>query len=220
MLSTQEIPYSVEDFNYSLTSGLLDRIDTLGPDLSGAYRYYENRVNNGNLISKDEADVFSVVRSIFDDSISIHDIGGGIGSLAMLFAFYGHQSVNIERNRKRVEAADGVWSTLPKRYEQVQSNFSTINSEFPLVSDEPMDVSNTIAVITNLIGTITDTTQLAMIKRLRDYRGVVLDTQKFCCARETQAEYDTLNATFESYGFTKITVVLDLGSQGRYVSYS
>lgn len=220
MHSTQETTYSIEDFNYSLTTCLLDRIKIHGTIESGAYRYYENRVGKGGLISELEFDVFSVVRNQFGDSVSIHDIGGGIGSLAMLFAFYGYHSVNIERDRRRAKAAEEIWDALPKIYEQFHNKFSVINSEFPLTLDEPMDVSNTVAVITNLVGTIPDATQVAMIKRLRDYRGLILDTQKFCCARATQLEYETLDAMFKSYGFTKSTVVLDLGTQGRYVSYS
>ncbi len=195
---------------------LKQRIDDLGVTDSGAYNFYFARIDRNKLTSDTEIRLRDLILKSVDNIRSIHDLGAGIGSLAMSFASVGIKAVAIEREERRFKAMQAIHAAIAKEYPEVAEKFKLLFAPFPSESVKANIDSMTIAIATNFIATITPAQQLEIIQSMADYSTAFIDVQRFCEKRCTHEEYQDLINTFLENGFTNAEEVLDLGNGGIY----
>src|SRR5262249_31637656 len=81
------------------------------------------------------------------------------------------------------------------------------------VSD--LDVSESLAILTDFVGSHSPREHVRLCHGLARYRYVVMDVQRFCSKRDSEAEQDQLIQELAKCGLSVKEEVADLGGMGR-----
>ncbi len=196
----------------------LMRRTMLGPDASGVTGSYASRAEAGALIQKAEAVCADLVAARFADAAAVHEIGCGLGVLTALLAARGFTALGIEQNAARAETAEAIGKAVALQNAKQTGKATYLHGQFPLAVRG--DLSKSIAVLTNLLGTASPERQAQVIKGLLRYRTVVVDVQRFYDRRSEAGEIDALVKQFREVGFKPPENGSDLGADGRYMIFT
>lgn len=194
---------------------LSERIRLLGIAKSGAYEHYNLQLSNGFPIPAGELEVLDLVRRKWPSFRSYHEIGSGLGTLPLMLAYDGFASVGIERDEGRHLTATAILREVSTDLPHIESNCRLIGAAFPdAVAD--LDVSDSMAILTDFVSTQTPRDYVRLCKRLAQYRYVLLDLQRFCVKRDTKDEQARLIEELAAYGLSPCGDDIDLDSEGYY----
>jgi capsular polysaccharide transport system permease protein len=194
---------------------LRERIGLLGVDRSGAYEHYNLKLELGLPIPPYEIAIVDLVTSRLPRLRSYHEIGSGLGTLPLMLAYEGLPSVGIERDERRHLTATTILRDLSARFPQIENGCRLIGANFPeAVTD--LDVSDSMAVVTDLMSTQSPQEYARLCRGLAQYRYVLIDLQRFCISRTSTGEYRQLIAELQSQGLLPCEEVLDFGGGGYY----
>lgn len=192
-----------------------ERIRLLGINRSGAYEHYNLQLENGFPIPPGELAICDLIRSQLSNLRSYHEIGSGLGTLPLMLAHDGFAAVGIERDERRHLTALAISRELSTEFPQVEQNCRLIGAAFPdAVAD--LDVSDSVAIFTDFVSSQAAADYIRLCRTLSRYRYVLLDLQRFCKKRDSEAEQDQLVEELASYGLVPRTEIIDLESQGYY----
>lgn len=192
-----------------------ERIRLLGVARSGAYEHYQLQLSNGFPIPPGEAAILDLVRRRLPDLRSYHEIGSGLGTLPLMLAHDGFASVGIERDERRHLTATAILRELSADLSTIESNCRLIGAAFPdAIAD--LDVSDSMAILTDFVSSQAPKDYVRLCRGLAQYRYVLMDLQRFCTKRESQAEQERLLEELAGYGLLPCDEIIDLGGAGYY----
>ena len=184
----------------TVASVLEARIERLGPRGSGAYEHYSGLLRRGFPIPAYDLAALDIVRRHVPRLPSYHEIGSGIATLPFLLALNGFRACGIERNPRRHASAVAIWQELARKSGVAAADCRLLRGSFP-DAVKRLDVSQSIAIVTDLIAPQTAEQRLSILAGLRRYRFVLLDLQRFCVKREERDEQLALLAELRAQGF-------------------
>jgi capsular polysaccharide transport system permease protein len=194
---------------------LSERIRLLGVARSGAYEHYQLQLSNGFPIPPGEAAILELVRQRFPQLRSYHEIGSGLGTLPLMLAHDGFASVGIERDERRHLTATAILRELSAHLLNIESNCRLIGAPFPdAIAD--LDVSDSMAILTDFVSSQAPQDYVRLCRALAQYRYVLIDLQRFCSKRDSQAEQERLVEELAGYGLAPRDETIDLGGAGYY----
>ncbi|MGD9880572.1 MAG: hypothetical protein AB7F22_27905 [Reyranella sp.] len=192
-----------------------ERIRLLGVARSGAYEHYQLQLSNGFPIPPGEAAILDLVRLRFPQMRSYHEIGSGLGTLPLMLAHDGFASVGIERDERRHLTATAILRELSEHLPSIESNCRLIGAAFPdAIAD--LDVSDSMAILTDFVSSQSPQDYVRLCHCLARYRYVLVDLQRFCIKRDSEAEQERLIEELTSYGLSPRDETIDLGGAGYY----
>ena len=210
-------PLSVDELDKSAVVTMSERIAALGETESGAYGFYKVRVDREQMITRYEREL---VDSVFDRDpqiAEIHDIGAGLGSIAIAVAAKGVRAVMLEYDRRRAAAANVIISNMEKTWPSMAGRLSVAQGSFPeTVPKRHKKRGQFAAIATNVMGTLPSEIEDKMIAGLTQYDVVYIDVQRFCVSRKTEDEIDGLLARISAAGLTSQELLVEFGDFGRY----
>lgn len=201
------------------TQLLRKRMEEMGETESGAYPYYAVRVNRGRLINPAEIELLNYIIEREKEISSIHDIGAGIGTLAIAFAAAGIEAVAIERDERRLKAMNAIVDDLRERYPKTVAKVSALHAPFPDPAIAAIRKPDTVAVAANFIASMTEELQQQIVAGFAEYPTIYIDAQRFCISRSTQEEYDRMERWLLDSGFSSGEKILDLGVNAQFYRF-
>jgi capsular polysaccharide transport system permease protein len=204
-----------EVIRHTTVQVLGERIRLLGVARSGAYEHYQLQLANGFPIPPGEGAILELVRRQFPDLRSYHEIGSGLGTLPLMLAHDGFASVGIERDERRHLTATAILRELSADLPNIESNCRLIGAAFPdAIAD--LDVSDSMAILTDFVSSQAPKDYVRLCRGLAQYRYVLMDLQRFCAKRESQAEQERLVEELAGYGLSPRDEIIDLGGSGYF----
>jgi hypothetical protein len=203
--------------NAMLIEVLKARLDTMGEKESGLYYFYKARLDRKELFPPQERKLIDVVIERFDQSWTVHDIGAGIGTMALGFAIKGHDSYAIERDRRRAAAMAAMKKALCGDFPAISMRFHILNVAFPShVVAEAVVPNRTLGIVSNLVGTSSQQEQGNFLATLVRYPAAIVDVQRFGIARPQEREWKEVVRRLEQLSGEAWELVSDSGAQGKY----
>lgn len=192
-----------------------ERIRLLGVARSGAYEHYQLQLSNGFPIPPGEAAILDLVKRRFPQLRSYHEIGSGLGTLPLMLAHDGLASVGIERDERRHLTATAILRELSAHLPHIESNCRLIGAPFPdAIAD--LDVSDSMAILTDFVSSQAPHDYVRLCRGLAQYRYALIDLQRFCSKRDSQAELEQLVEELAGYGLSPCDGTIDLDAAGYY----
>lgn len=192
-----------------------ERIRLLGVARSGAYEHYQLQLSDGFPIPPGELAILDLIRWRFPQLRSYHEIGSGLGTLPLMLAHEGFASVGIERDERRHLTATAILRKLSADLPNIESNCRLIGAPFPdAIAD--LDVSESMAILTDFVSSQAPQDYIRLCRGLAQYRYVLVDLQRFCSKRDSQAEQEQLVEEFAGYGLSPCDEIIDLGGAGYF----
>jgi len=223
LTSFNDVTDQIDAVDLSATNALTQRISEMGVMDSGAYNFYNVRAERKRLTIPLELKVRDLILEMAAefDFDNIHDIGAGIGTLAMSFAAKGVPAVAVERDSRRHAAMVAIHEAVGVSHSDVASLFTPLLAAIPSAEVEAARSRNgSVAVITNFVATIPADIQLEIISALSEYVFAIIDVQRYCETRMTPEDYASVVTMFLDNGFDNAEKVLDLGSEGVYYRFT
>ncbi len=210
-----EVSVATEVVRQTTIKVLGERIRLLGVNRSGAYEHYNVLLSAGFPIPVYETAILDLVKRRLPKLRSYHEIGSGLGTLPFMLAHDGFAAVGIEQDERRHLTAIAILRELGKELPCVESNSRLIGAQFPDAIND-LDVSDSMAILTDIVGSRTPAEYSRLCRGLTRYRYVLLDLQRFCEKRETTDEQRKLVQELVSYGLVPCPEVIDLDGWGYY----
>jgi hypothetical protein len=160
------------------TAAIRNRIAEFGVDASGAERHYAMMSERGSVLPKHDLRAAHILFSLFGNRHPVHEIGAGIGVLPLLLAALGISTLGIESSLRRYEACVAVAAYVDRNWDGPLAPHSYLPGRFPHCVDG-RELSDTVAVITDLSCSVTAEERRELIKGLRNYAAVLLDIDRF-----------------------------------------
>ena len=197
-----------------------DRIERMGVTESGAYNFYQARVNNQTLITDMEASLAQRIVALDPGLQQAHEVGAGVATLSIAMAACGVRTHAIERETRRFEALEEVFIALNAAEPDIGEQLTAAKELFGYKEEEADLRARSVVVATNIIATLTDEQKDFILRGIKQYRYAIIDVQRFLVMRNTPAEHEELFASLVKDGFSTPVPVLDHGMAGRYYAIS
>jgi hypothetical protein len=207
----------IDAINAILIEALQSRLARMGDLHSGLYNFYKNRLERGDLFPMQERKLVDVLAERLNSSWTVHDIGAGIGTLALAFSARGYNSYAIERDRRRVAAMQEMKEALSIRFPAVAAHFHILKAAFPsAVTAQTVVSGRTVGVVTNLVATLSRQEQDDFLDSLVQYPAAVIDVQRFGISRLADSEWTEVVRLIESKSRRPWELISDSGANGKY----
>lgn len=179
---------------------MTERIAKLGVARSGAGEHYAQLVKSGNGIVDHDVAAARFLLGQFGTTREVHDIGSGIGSLALLLAAMGVSVVGIESQAARYQACIAAHRLFKEKWDRPAASLRFVQGRFPkCVSDA--DLSDKVAVLMGFIASVAAPERRSIIAGLRRYAGVLIDTYRFLTPLKQEEDQERLLMEFQKAGF-------------------
>lgn len=179
---------------------MTERIAKLGVSRSGAGDHYAHLIKSGKGIVEHDIVAARFLVGRFGTSREIHDIGSGIGSLALLLAAMGVSVVGTESQVARYQSCLAALELFKEKWDRPAASVRFVQGRFPqCVADA--DLSDKVAVLTGFIATVSASERASIIAGLRRYAGVLIDTHRFLTPLKQEEEQERLLSEFQKAGF-------------------
>jgi len=192
----------------------LERMETLGVEGSGAYNFYAVRLRRGSLFSDYELALAKALLAWPKSPKIVHEIGGGLGGLALLLGALGFQATCLEVDRKRFAAAEALLDALRAVVVDLPHRCRLINARFP-VADGNLPAAGAVALITNLVFTTTQEEKTEILAGLKTYPYAVIDVDRFLTYCKDSEERPARLQEFSNAGLVG-EPFLDLGASACF----
>lgn len=198
---------------------LRHRLERVGLDASGAYNFYNVRVQRSELFLNYELALARALLSHGTKFRQVHEIGSGFGQLMFLLGWNGFETVGFESDRKRAKTARDLKGILALVDPELTKNVQLLEAEFPSPA-APRPEAQSLLLTTNLVATRTVPQQLVILGEMRKYPYVLVDVQRFFELRVDETAQQQTLALFAEGGFKKPEPFLDLGNSGKYYLFT
>lgn len=198
---------------------LRHRIERFGIEKTGAYNFYNVRLQKGELFSDYEIALARKLMSCELKLDCIHEIGSGYGQLVFLLGWNGFETLGFEFDRPRAQLARDLRQILALTDPQRTDNIQLFEGLFPSRDVSPPE-PNSLILTTNLVTTLTDAQQIAIIEAMRQYSYVLVDIQRLFEKRVDEGAQQAALVLFSKAGFNDPELFLDLGASGRYYLFT
>jgi hypothetical protein len=188
------------------------RMAQLGVDASGAFRFYEYRLQSGRVFSECELMVAQAITAQGLAIDEIHEIGCGWGQLVFLFAWHGYRTTGFELDNKRFAGASYLHRIL-MRIDEERAGRATIRNEFFPPARPP--APRCLALATNLVTRHPSFVEEQILWGLRRYRYAVIDIDRFCYQRRPDERPAFLSRAGDA-GLVDRGLLCDAGADGQY----
>lgn len=175
------------------------RLETLGPDGSGAYNFYAERLARGTIFSDYDLALARALLAWRGAPRRAHEIGGGFANLSLLLTVLGFDTVCLEFDLRRFDAACALLRDLAGAFPGIEGRCRLVNQRFPLPPYDPPP-AGAVALITNLVATTEPEAKAAMLEALKTYRWAIIDIDHFLIVRRTDDERGACLAELASAG--------------------
>ncbi len=165
----------------------LRRLESMGEEESGAYRFYSTRLRRGTILSDYEIALAGALVDWPGAPRRIHEIGGGFGSLCLLLALLGFKCICLEVDDRRFAAAEALRDGLTEAFAEIRDGYQVLNERFPLARGA-LPAAGAMAVITNLVFTTSAEAKAEILEGLRDYDRAIIDVDRFLTPCETSEQ--------------------------------
>ncbi len=216
--SDVEVPWAAR-LHDLLIPVLRHRLERSGIEASGAYNFYNVRVQNGEIFANYELALCRALLSYSSKIRQVHEIGCGFGQLMFLLGWNGFKSVGFESDRARAKTARDLKAILDLIDPEFTGNVQLLEAEFPATA-APRPDAYSLLLTTNLVATRTLPQQLAILGEMRKYPYVLADIQRFFELRMDVADQQKTLDLFAQAGFKEPELFLDLGASGRYYLFT
>jgi len=152
------------------------RLEEMGLDASGSYRFYAERIAQGTLFAGCE---IALVERLLADPESpqrFHELGGGFGTLSWLLGASGRQVTCFEYDRRRYVGAVALLNELVRSRRMLARRIKIARLAFP--PPEP-PASGIWLLATNMVATFRGEERERLLARLGDYDRAVIDMDRF-----------------------------------------
>lgn len=198
---------------------LRHRLERVGVETSGAYNFYNVRVQRGELFLNYELELARALVPYAGKFRQIHEIGSGFGQLMFLLGWNGFETLGFEVDRKRAKTARDLEGILDVIDPELSKNVQLLEAEFPSLA-APRPEAHSLLLTTNLVATRSLPQKLVILGEMRKYPYVLADIQRFFELRIDEAgQRETLDL-FTQGGFREPELFLDLGASGRYYLFT
>lgn len=198
---------------------LRHRLERVGLHASGAYNFYNVRVQRSELFLNYELELARALVPHAGKFRQVHELGSGFGQLMFLLGWNGFETVGFESDRQRAKTARDLKGILDLVDPELTKNVQLLEAEFPSPA-APRPEAHSLLLTTNLVATRTLAQQLVILGEMRKYPYVLADIQRFFELRLDPAEQEKTLALFARAGFSTPEPFLDLGNGGRYYLFT
>jgi len=199
-IGVNDLPF----FDGYLYRVMLDMLRKDGPDASGLYNYYENRVIHGQCaLSPYDRMLFEYVLDSFDrvERRIVH-AGIGLGTLTSALATAGYSVAGIEQDGQRLRGAGQLHAALAQAWPDAGERYELIAGQYPkVVEGTPWLTPTTLLIFTNCGAGWSDELTTQIIDSFTTVGDVILDARLFGITRDDEKDRQTLIERIKSRGF-------------------
>ena len=187
----------------------------LGGEASGVTGFYAPRAQQRELLQPSEVLCAHFVQTHLANARTVYEIGCGLGLLSTLLALRGVPAIGVERNGARLATAEKIAQKVIHGAKAPR----WVKGSFPKALRGESDLTSSVALVTNLLGSATPEQQQSFISGLVDFGAIIIDTQRFYERRATASQVDDLCRRFLQVGFDKPRLAFDLGPDGHFLLF-
>lgn len=188
-----------------ILAAMRERLQRLGQDESGFFRYYSGRVQAWQGLSGAERALYSHLRT----RARVVHAGVGIGTLAVALARVGVPCLGFEQDERRYAAALDLKATVAP-----DAPYELRHGSFPAALRRGDRVRDATLLFTDFNYGWSDAQTEAAIVATRRFPRTILDLRQFGCLRDEPAERAALARRLEAGGLR--LEELDLGVEGAF----
>ncbi len=209
----------VRSINALASAVCLERIDAMGAKASGLTGFYGGRAREGQLLQPSEVLCAEFVRRHLPRAKAAHEIGCGLGLLSLLLSRRGLAAVGYERNGARLATGQAIAAAHGGSAAASAAPLRLLKGVFPKAARREPGLADSVALVTNLLGSASLEQQRAFVAGLAAFGAVVIDVQRFYERRMSEAQIAGLTAMFAASGFSPPKLAFELGSDGRFLLF-
>lgn len=207
----------VETINRVSSRVAAERLAQMDAEAAGITGFYGLRAREGTLLQPSEVLCAAVLSNHMTGVRGAVEIGCGLGVLSILLASRGVDIVGLERNRARLNSAQAIAAAVRVELGPVGRRPKLARGAFPKALRRAPDLSQHVALVTNLLGSATEEQENAFIAGLTRFGAVLIDPTRFYRRRTTSTEIAELLSRFAATGFGPPRPAFDLGADGRFM---
>jgi hypothetical protein len=196
--------------------GFIDRrIEKMGVDEGGLYRFYAQRAAEGRAFSNYDVPVAKFILEKACGFTTYIEAGPGLGQLVALLAAHGLPTIGVEHDTRRFLAMRDLLATLP------EAKLATaVEGEFPGAVRERIGPSS-LVIFTGFNSGGTQVDEDRVLAGVAEAGALVMDLSRFCYLRHAPGELDLLARRVEASGFSAPEEVFAFNAvpQGRIVCF-
>jgi hypothetical protein len=204
----------------SLTDLLLPmmryRVQRLGAGLSGAYNFYQARLEADRVFADYEIQLAGEIIERLGPIDHIYEIGCGWGQLVFLLAWCGYATTGFEIDTRRYNGARVLQGVLRQIDEDRGALAQVRHEAFPPL-DAP-ELNRNLVISTNLVVGSPRLVEEHMMWGLRKYRYAIVDVDRFCRPRRPD-ERAAFIACLEQTGLRNAGLFYDAGAGGHFYAF-
>lgn len=197
------------------TAAVTARVAAMGQDESGAEAHYATLAARGSVLPRHDIRAAQILLRLFGTHRPVHEIGTGIGTLPMLLAALGITATGIESSERRYAACRAVTAHIAAQWPGALASWDIIHGRFPFCMEDWV-LSETVAVTTDIVGTMNLERRADFIAGLRRYGAALIELDRFIQRSQGEAARRALAAEFQAAGWPAIYDV-DIGADAAFV---
>lgn len=204
--ATGSLETSPQRLNTMLVALHRERLARLGPIESGLYTHYESLLGHGEIVRKIDAEIAELVQRSLPRFKRCHVLRAGLGELAFLLAGLSQPTVAFESNGNRMAAIGAGVLHLADNDFLVATDLETALGLVP----ESGGTSDTLAIATNLVFTLSADEEQEVLSRLSGYGAILINPAVFLRVRDTEADQTAAIEQLGALGFSLVRRFPDL----------
>lgn len=114
--------------------------------------FYSGRVKNDEPLAHYERALLKVLETLAPAK-AYHEIGGGVGAMAIALGLMGHRAVNIEATTSRLEHGKNILAALAKEEPALADRVKMVCATAPAAFDD-LDTDGAVAITTNIASAV------------------------------------------------------------------
>lgn len=157
-------------------------------------RYYADRLSSGQLVSSYEIDLVAYIVRTLPESLTILEIGSGIGQLPLLLACLGRRAVGVEATPTRLGLAHRLQDALAALHRDAAARAVLVSGYYP----EEVAFPHDLLLATNIVNSWWESWQIPdreKYQRTFVAPHAIIDLRTWFVLRETPEERHALAST-------------------------
>jgi hypothetical protein len=210
---------SVQRINELASARVREIIEKGEAEHFGISGFYITRAREAAILQRSERLVAEHVLQRFGKGAEAWEIGCGPGVLTSLLAANGVVAIGVDRNPGRLRLAMDIADKCDQTECPSRIRPRFVEGIFPRIIEQEQGLSQSVAILTNLLGSADIPAQRYFVRGLRRFGFVIIDLTRFFTRRTTQEEQGALIDLFRAEGFSSPEMLFDLGSDGNYALF-
>lgn len=172
------------------------RIEAMGVDAGGLYRYYSDLASEGRGFASYDVAVARFIVEKAGGFATYIEAGPGLGQLLTILAVNGLQAVGVERDHRRFLAMHDLFASLPEA-----RGTTAVEGEFPEAAQELIGPSS-LVIFTGFASGGTQADEDRILAGVAAAGAVIMDLSRFCYIKRSAGEREGLARRVEALGFS------------------